>query len=272
MKKNAVCFDIDFDNIKTNNNPPKNQSQKEGRKVEVIPNEEDPKEAAKEQVLYQCPNCGRKFKREAYAKHVPICSRVFQGKKEIENPKMNEIKEKMENPTEKKSKGLVGKAKWEKQSNELRAIIQSKRAEKEEEKKEEIKASNNKNNNINGGGINNNDDEIVVLAKTKPSNIDKNGGGAINNVDNNKALYTKDANGFLQCELCHKKFTKMNFESHLMECKQKYKDKKASGFVSKPAFASGPSMGSPAARRPMMPAVNYGGFGSKPKLNLKFGK
>ena len=84
IKKNAISFDIDFENIKQDTITTKNnQKNKDPKKAEVIPNVEDPNEANKEQVLYQCPNCGRKFKREAYAKHVPICARVFQGKKEI---------------------------------------------------------------------------------------------------------------------------------------------------------------------------------------------
>ena len=96
--------------------------------MEVIPNIEDPEEANKEQILYKCPNCSRKFKREAYAKHVPICERVFHGKneqdnkKEKEKPKLKEIKN--------EKKGFAKKAKWENQSDELRAIIQSKRANK----------------------------------------------------------------------------------------------------------------------------------------------
>ena len=99
--------------------------------MEVIPNEESPNEQ-KDEVRYECPQCKRKFKREAYAKHVPICARVFQGKKEIDNPKLQEIKGKLDNPgvnNKSNNKGF-NKKKWENQSNELRAIIQHKRAEK----------------------------------------------------------------------------------------------------------------------------------------------
>ena len=46
------------------------------------------------------------------------------------------------------------------------------------------------------------------------------------NSNNTRYFFSRDSNGFLQCELCHKKFTKINFESHLNDCKQKYKDKK----------------------------------------------
>ena len=118
-----MAFDINFNDIKRVNtieNKPK---------TEVIPNEELPNENI-EETRYECPNCGRKFKREAYRKHVPICQWVFQGKKDIEinKEKKNSIKD--EDLFESKSKPLKKNSKWENQSNELRAIIQSKRAEK----------------------------------------------------------------------------------------------------------------------------------------------
>jgi acetone carboxylase gamma subunit len=126
IKKNAISFDIDFENIKQNTLTTK-QDTKQPKKVEVIPNEEDPNEANKEQTLYKCPNCGRTFKREAYAKHVPVCARVFNNKIHAENNKNTKDKEK-DKKIEKK--GFNKKSKWENQSDELRAIIQSKRAEK----------------------------------------------------------------------------------------------------------------------------------------------
>ena len=126
IKKNAISFDIDFENIKQNTLTTK-QDTKQPKKVEVIPNEEDPNEANKEQTLYKCPNCERTFKREAYAKHVPVCARVFNNKIHAENNKNTKDKEK-DKKIEKK--GFNKKSKWENQSDELRAIIQSKRAEK----------------------------------------------------------------------------------------------------------------------------------------------
>ena len=125
IKKNAISFDIDFENIKQNTLTTKHDI-KEQKKVEVIPNVEDPEEANKEQILYKCPNCSRKFKREAYAKHVPICERVFHGKNEQENKKEKDKDKNKKND----KKGFAKKAKWENQSDELRAIIQSKRANK----------------------------------------------------------------------------------------------------------------------------------------------
>ena len=127
IKKNAISFDIDFENIKQNTLTTK-QDKKEPKKVEVIPNVEDPEEANKEQILYKCPNCSRKFKREAYAKHVPICERVFHGKNEQDNKKDKEKDKEKDKKNEKK--GFAKKSKWENQSDELRAIIQSKRAHK----------------------------------------------------------------------------------------------------------------------------------------------
>ena len=125
IKKNAISFDIDFENIKQNTLTTK-QDAKQPKKVEIIPNVEDPNDANKEQTLYKCPNCERTFKREAYAKHVQVCARVFNNKNQENNKNMKE-KEK-EKKIEKK--GFNKKSKWENQSDELRAIIQSKRAEK----------------------------------------------------------------------------------------------------------------------------------------------
>ncbi len=130
VKKNSIAFDIDFENIKQNVLTTKKED-KSPKKVEVIPNIEDPNEEQKEQTLYKCPNCDRKFKREAYAKHVPICARVFNNannnNKNIENNKEKEKDKKND------KKVFNKKAKWENQSDELRAIIQQKRAEKAED-------------------------------------------------------------------------------------------------------------------------------------------
>ena len=53
IKKNAISFDIDFENIKQGTITTKNdQKNKNPKKVEVIPNVEDPNEANKEQVLF----------------------------------------------------------------------------------------------------------------------------------------------------------------------------------------------------------------------------
>ena len=256
IKKNAISFDIDFENIKQDTITTKNSKKiKDPVKAEVIPNVEDPNEANKEQVLYQCPNCGRKFKREAYAKHVPICARVFQGKKDIENPKVNEIKEKLENPPAKNAKGFKNKSKWENQSNELRAIIQSKRAEKNTNK--EIKI------------------EIEEPKKHFDNNINnKIGNSSPVNTNSNRPLYNRDSKGFIQCELCNKKFTQIKYESHLNDCKQKYKDKKNGTFLRSNMGGSvmnnNNMNNNQMNRKPIMPAVTYGS--NKPKFSVKFGK
>ena len=256
IKKNAISFDIDFENIKQDTITTKNTGKdKSPIKTEVIPNVEDPNEANKEQVLYQCPNCSRKFKREAYAKHVPICARVFQNKKEPENPKISE--KKLEKPPSRQNKGMH-KPKWENQSNELRAIIQSKRAEKNNDKKKEIK--------------------IEIEEPKKHINNNNNIITSPNNTNNNRALYSKDSKGFYQCELCNKKFTKINFESHLNDCKQKHKDKKNGTFnrgnlggpLNNNINNNNKMNDSPVNRKPIMPAVIYGR--NKPNFSLKFGK
>jgi ribosomal protein L37AE/L43A len=246
-KKNAMAFDINFNDkkrVNTIENKPK---------TEVIPNEESPNTNI-EETRYECPNCGRKFKREAYRKHVPICQRVFQGKKDIDvsnKDKRNSIKD--SDLFESKSKPLKKNSKWENQSNELRAIIQSKRAEKEKDKnKNEIKIE-------------------IEEPKKHNDNNNKILGSPTNN-SNTRALYSRDSKGFLQCELCNKKFTKINFESHLNDCKLKYKDKKNGTF-------NRGNIGVPInnninnnqmTRKPLLPAVTYGR--NKPNFSVKFGK
>ena len=244
IKKNAISFDIDFENIKQGTITTKNTTkEKSPKKAEVIPNIEDPNEANKEQVLYQCPNCSRKFKREAYAKHVPICARVFQNKKETDNPKNSN--KKLEKPPSKQNKGIASKSKWENQSNELRAIIQSKRAEKEKNSNKEIK---------------------IEIEEPK-KHIDNNKIGNSSPVNNNsRPLYSRDSKGFIQCELCNKKFTQIKYESHLNDCKQKYKDKKNGTFRNVGGSLMNNNMknniknnnnmnNNQMSRKPMMPAV-----------------
>ena len=91
-KKNAISFDINFtDSKKTTSNNVK----KPNPRTEVIPNVEDPEDEKKDVEIPKNPN--------------------------IEDSK--DKNSKIEKPLGKKSK-------WENQSSELRAIIQSKRAEK----------------------------------------------------------------------------------------------------------------------------------------------
>ena len=259
FENKGISFDIDLENIKqdtiTTKNPKLN---KEAKKPEVIPNIEDPKEANKEQVLYQCPNCSRKFKREAYAKHVPICARVFQKENK------NEKKEK----NEKKIGG--NKSKWENQSNELRALIHNKRAEKDK---------------------NNNNKEIKIEIEEPKKHIDNINDDSSSPMNRNLQYYKKDGKVFIQCDLCNKKFTKINYESHLNDCKKKYKEKKngvdknnnlnynrgnpvnfnininnnfnrnINGFNNK---------NNQMERKPIIPAVTYGS--NKPKFTVKFKK
>ena len=241
VKKNSIAFDINFENIKQNVLTTKKED-KSPKKIEVIPNVEDPNEEQKEQVLYKCPNCERKFKREAYAKHVPICARVFTNNKNIENNKEKE-KEKKNN-----KKGFNKRAKWENQSDELRAIIQQKRAEQAEDnhKKKELK---------------------IEIEEDKRHTANK----IVITQASQKEGFTRDGI-YYQCNLCSKKFTKMNYESHLHDCKQKHKEKKNITFNNKPNMGLMNNPSSPSTRQPTMPAVTYGGYSKKPNFNLKFGK
>ena len=247
VKKNSIAFDIDFENIKQNVLTTKKED-KSPKKIEVIPNVEDPNEEQKEQTLYKCPNCDRKFKRESYAKHVPICARVFNNNK---NKNMENNKEKDKDKKNDKKSVFNKKAKWENQSDELRAIIQQKREEKAEDNhiKKELK---------------------IEIEEDKRHSSNK----IVITQTNEKEGYTRDGI-YYQCNLCNKKFTKMNYESHLHDCKQKHKEKKNLTFNNRPNISlmnnnNNPS--SPTTRQPTLPAVTYGGYSKKPNLNLKFGK
>ena len=241
VKKNSIAFDIDFENIKQNVLTTKKED-KSPKKIEVIPNVEDPNEEQKEQVLYKCPNCERKFKREAYAKHVPICARVFTNNKNIENNKEKEKEKKND------KKGFNKRAKWENQSDELRAIIQQKRAEQAEDnhKKKELK---------------------IEIEEDKRHTANK----IVITQASQKEGFTRDGI-YYQCNLCSKKFTKMNYESHLHDCKQKHKEKKNITFNNKPNMGLMNNPSSPSTRQPTMPAVTDGGYSKKPNFNLKFRK
>ena len=245
VKKNSIAFDIDFENIKQNVLTTKKED-KSPKKIEVIPNVEDPNEEQKEQTLYKCPNCDRKFKREAYAKHVPICARVFNNSKNLENNKEKEKEKDKEKKNEKK--GFNKRAKWENKSDELRAIIQQKRAEQAEDhhKKKELK---------------------IEIEEDKRHTANK----IVITQTNQKEGFTRDGI-YYQCNLCCKKFTKMNYESHLHDCKLKHKEKKNNTFLNKPNIGLMNNPSSPSARQPTMPAVTYGGYSKKPNFNLKFGK
>ena len=88
---------------------------------------------------------------------------------------------------------------------------------------------------------------------------------------NQKEGFTRDGI-YYQCNLCNKKFTKINYESHLHDCKQKHKEKKNITFNNKPNIGLMNNPSSPSTRQPTMPAVTYGGYSKKPNFNLKFGK
>ena len=245
IKKNSIAFDIDFENIKQNILTTKKED-KTPIKVEAIPNVEDPKEEQKEQTLYKCPNCDRKFKREAYAKHVPICARVFSNNKNIENHK-----EKDKEKDKKNDKKVFNKrSKWENQSDELRAIIQQKRAEKAEDNhvKKELK---------------------IEIEEDKRHTSNK----IVITQTNEKEEFIRDGI-YYQCILCNKKFTKINYENHLQECKKKHKEKKNKTFNNRPNIniMNNINPSPQTTRQPTMPAVSYGGFSKKPNFNLKFGK
>ena len=287
LNEKNLPFDLDLENIKqdtiTTKIPQRNKSKKQ---TEIIPNIEDPNEANKEQVLYKCPNCSRKFKREAYAKHVPICARVFQSKKEDE-AKKKDIKE-IKGLNDKKG----NKSKWENQSNELRAMIHNKRAEKDKNnnnKEKEKEKKNEKKGFIKRPKWENQSDELRAIIQQKRAEKAEDGHKKkelkieieedkrhtttklVITQNSPKEGFTRDGI-YYQCDLCNKKFTKINYESHLFECKQKHKEKKNITFNNRTNIGLINNPKSPSTRQPTMPAVNYGGYSKKPNFNLKFGK
>ena len=91
--------------------------------------------------------------------------------------------------------------------------------------------------------------------------------------------YKKDGKVFIQCDLCNKKFTKINYESHLNDCKKKYKEKKNgidksnninTGNMNYNRNNSFNNNNNQMERKPIMPAVTYGS--NKPKFTVKFKK
>ena len=166
------------------------------------------------------------------------------------NNKLVENNKEKEKDKKNDKKGFNKRAKWENQSDELRAIIQQKRAEQAEDKdfhkKKELKI------------------EIEEDKRHTSNNI-------VLTQTNSKEGYTRDGI-YYQCNLCSKKFTKINYESHLHECKQKHKEKKNITFMNKPNIGLINNSGSPSNRKPTLPAVTYGGSSKKPNFNLKFGK
>jgi hypothetical protein len=121
--------------------------------------------------------------------------------KKTENPKISEIKKKLENPAMKTRKGFHNCSKWENQSNELRAIIQSKRSEKDTNK-----------------------NEIKIAIEEPKKHVDNKVFGNVSPVNKNtRPLYSRDNKGF---KLYNKKLTQIRYGNHLNDCKQKYKDKK----------------------------------------------
>ena len=51
-----------------------------------------------------------------------------------------------------------------------------------------------------------------------------------NNI-NTKQSYVRGEQQYVSCNLCNKKFTRINYDSHLPECERKYKDKQGNKVV-----------------------------------------
>jgi hypothetical protein len=132
----------------------------------------------------------------------------------------------------------------------------------------------------------NNHPIIQVNAVEKPDNSNSN---TITHTATNRASTNRD-DMYIECDMCGKKFTKLNYDYHLQDCilKQKEKQNKnntsnnnsanhhtllnkhnftiKTGYSNKPSFATG--LKSSQNRVPTMPAVVYGG---RPNFGIKFG-
>lgn len=237
IKKGAISFDIDFNSLGAPEEEKKNQH------VNTLPTElEETKEER-----FECPNCGRKFIREALEKHAPICQKVFQGKRDVEVNKGDTPKKLAVNgnakPGTSNGNKKMKKAKWENQSSELRAIIHNKRMEKEASKDLPVESS--------------------MVIKTEENYVSRPG-------LSQRATASREE-VYIHCDLCNKNFTKISYDNHINDCRQKQKDKKLQikpGFMPRqPLITSG--IFTPQNRQPMMPPVMYGG---RPNFNMKFGK
>ena len=113
-------------------------------------------------------------------------------------------------------------------------------------------------------------------------------------MNSNLQYYKKDGKVFIQCDLCNKNFTKINYENNLNDCKKKYKEKKNGIDKSNNIninnmnynrnnpvsinmnnnfnknINSFKNNNNQMERKPIMPAVTYGS--NKPKFTVKFKK
>ena len=86
-----------------------------------------------------------------------------------------------------------------------------------------------------------------------------------NNINVKQSYIRGEPPQYISCNLCNKKFTRINYDSHLPECERKYKDKQVNK-NSKPTFSMGPIN----TRQPTMHAVQYGSFANRPNMKFKF--
>lgn len=246
-----------------------------------------------EEERLECPLCKRKFIQESYEKHVNVCDKVFQDKRnkfDTQKQRLAEIEQigyvKKQDAGKKKivvngtgsikanRKDPKG-SKWNKKSEELRAII---KMNKSHEK---------------GFGLtqpNSNQpikEEDIITPTSKISNQPNSLRG-----DN-----------YIECGLCKKKYTEIKYKDHYPDCETKYKDienkqkmktaniglssiktypitPKTNGITADliPQMQLGTKVGGGVYQRDQV--VLTGGlttkpncnWGSKPVLNLKFGK
>jgi len=227
-----------------------------------VPKEKEEEEELEEYPEYdgddrvECHSCGRKFKDDVLPKHAKVCKKVFINKRKGFDTKKQRILD-SEHATilkraefeEKKNKNKVGtkmantgslqggnkKPKWQKQSEELRAIA---RANKTTSDFPQIgnKLGNKAGNKMGNTNYNN----------YKPSVI------------------TED---YSHCNMCNRKYNDNAYAKHLPTCERRTKEAalkgKANNALMPVSKTSGNNLGN------NFPSLSSG---SKPNFNVKFGK
>lgn len=246
-----------------------------------------------EEERLECPHCKRRFIEESYEKHVNICDKVFQDKRnkfDTQKQRLSEIEQigyvkKQEGNKKKPSANGTGSIKastkdskankWNKKSEELRAIIK----------------------------MNKSHDKGFGLAQTnsaQPTQEEEFLTSKPKQISQPNSLRSDNYN---ECSLCKKKYTELKYKDHLPDCEAKYKKienkqklklsnlglnsintysitPKAKGLNSDliSQFQLGPKGGPGVYEREQV--ILTGGmiakpncnWGNKPVLNLKFGK
>jgi hypothetical protein len=206
----------------------------------------------------ECNSCGRKFKEDVLPKHAKVCKKVFVQKRKAFDTKKQRILD-SEHATmlkraefeEKKNKNKVGakmsstgtglgngakKPKWQKQSEELRAIAKA----------------------------NKTTTDFPQVGGNKFGN-QKGGNGKMGNTNYNykPSVITED---YTHCSMCNRRYNEQAYNKHMPTCERRAKEselKKRTSNILMPVLSKNSSS-----------KIGYPTLGNNSKLNLnvKFGK